>query len=460
MPEVRLSDDEREAAIVLAEGERLGASHALIFLSRKGVRYGHLPRALATLPDLVGPTELVVAEAEGGTPPQDARIELPAGNMAFAYAPEPNAQGGSAFPPPPVPQAVAPGDVVAYKVRAVPGRAGRTVTGKPLGPEPAAPRDAELEAGAGCERREAPEGLQVVATAAGNPRLEDGVVVVRPEHRIDGDLDFALGDVTFDGNVLVTGDVEPGRTILATGDVTVLGVVVGAAITAGGRVVVHGGVRNEAVLRAGTDLIAQFVEGSRVQAGRTVFVREDLTHARVEEAWNLACGGSVVGGQVRVFERVEAQNLGTRLATPTRVEVVPPPPPADPRPALMKERQELATTIAQVRMRIEEAQRVVARQGDRQKGQEAAEMLEKLVELFQGLLAKERELEGRVATATALEPVSVRPTVNVREAIHPGVAVQLGQALLRIDAEYPASSLWEAGGSIQVSPLAAKGPPS
>ncbi len=494
MPEVRLSEDERQAAIVLAEGERMGASQALIFLARRGVRYGHLPRALAALPDLVGPAELVVAEAEGELPAHDARIDMLAGNMAFAYEAEPDALDEPAFPPPPLPRVVEPGDVVAIKVRAVPGRAGRTVTGKPLAPATEVartrardaaddlvgeawelatvsgnprleigavlarpePRDAELRAGMGCEP--AGDGLRMLATLAGNPSLEDGVVVVRPEHRVEGDLTFAVGDVAFDGNVLVMGDVEPGRTIEATGDVTVLGVVVGATITAGKRIVVHGGVRNNAALQAGTDVIAQFVEGSRVRSGRWVFVREELTHGHVEEAWRLACGGGVVGGQVHVFERVEARELGTRLATPTRVEVVPPPPPPDPRLALMKERQVLATTIAQVRIRVEEAQRVVARQGThRQKGQDAAEMLEKLLELHHGLKLKDKALEARITAATAQEPAALRATVKVREAIHAGVAIQIGPAVLRIEAEYPASSLWEADGSVQVAPLVTKG---
>lgn len=452
MPSIQVSEDEREATLVLAPGEHIGSPQALIALSRKGVRYGHLPQALATLPDLEGPLSLVVAAAEPPVPPRDACLEFPAGNMAFAYAVAPGPDGEPTLALPPVPVCVAPGDRVAVKVPAAPGRPGRTVTGKPLGAEPPPPRDLELVAGPGCEL--APGGGALVATMAGNPSYEAGVVLVRPERRIDGDLTFALGDLCFDGNVLVTGDVEPGRRIEATGDVTVLGVVVGATIVAGRRVVVHRGVRHDARVEAGTDVFAQFIEGSTVRAGERVWVREDLTQAHVEMARQLYVGGCVVGGQVLVLERLEAGALGSAMAAPTRVAVVPPPPPPDPRPALVAERKELAATLAQVWIRVEEAQRVLARTGAGQRAEEVTEMLEKLLELYRGLRAKDEALVARIAAYAGHEPPVVRPSIHIRGGIHPGVTLQLGHAQLRADTEYPPSDLYEADGLVRLVPLA------
>ncbi len=452
MPTIQVSDDEREATLVLAPGERLGSSQALIALSRQRVRYGHLPKALATLPDLVGPLALVVAAAEPPEPPQDARLELPAGNMAFGYAAAPGPDGALAYPHPPVPARVAPGDVVAVKVPARPGHPGRTVTGKPLGVAPPSPRDFQLLAGPGCEV--SPCGDAVLATAAGNVVCEAGVVFVRPELRIEGDLTFAEGDLSFDGNVLVTGSVEPGRRIEASGDVTVLGVVVGATIVAGRRVVVHGGVRHDARLMAGTDVLAQFIEGSAVHAGDRVWVREDLTQAHVDAARQLSVGGCVVGGSVQVQERLEADALGSAMAAPTRVAVVPPPPPPDPRPALAAGRKELQATLSQVWIRVEEAQRVLARTGAGQRAEEAAEMLEKLLELYKGLRAKDEGIAARMAAYAGHEPPTVRPTIQIRGGIHPGVSLQLGHAMLRAETDYPASDLFEADGVVRLVPLA------
>ena len=453
MAEVLISEDERQAALALAPGERLASAQALIVLARRGVRYGHLPQALAALPDLEGPLELVVAAAEPAVPPQDARIAMPLGDMARDVDVLPAPGGELAFAVPPVPIAVQAGEVVAEKVAAMPGRPGRSVTGKALGEAPPAPREAALRVGPGASRT--PCGQRAIALIAGNASLEAGVVVVRPELRVGGDLDFAAGDVVFDGNVLVMGDVEPGRAIEATGDVTVLGVVVGARIVAGGRLVVHGGVRHEASLQAGSDVLAQFIETSTVRAGRRVLVREDLTQARVEAAWAVYVGGCRVGGQVQAYEHVEAREIGSQAAALTRVSVVPPPPPPDPRPALVRERQELGMTLAQVGIRVEEAQRVVARTGTAcQKGLDAAEMLEKLTDLHRGLEANHQALTARIAEAAAHELPTVRPTLLARDRLHAGVVIQLGHGLLRAETEYPASALSEADGAVHVTPVA------
>jgi hypothetical protein len=339
--------------------------------------------------------------------------------------------------------------VVAIKHPARPGRVGRTVTGKPLDEAPRPAADQPFAAGPGVELT--PDGLQAVATRAGNVRYAGGVVAVVPETRVSGDLAGLGEDLVVEGNLLVTGDAQGPRRLAASGDVTVLGGLEAVTIEAGGRIVIHGGVRNRCELAAGEAVVARFMEQSQVSGARVVAVRQDLTHAQLAGVAELLVGGSLVGGHVQLHERLWAHTLGGPKQTPTRVAVVPAPAPPDPRPAIARERQDLSQTLAQVRIRLDEANRVVAR---RPRDAEAAKLVQQLAMLYRSLMSKDEDLARQAAEAgqTGLEPP--RPEAEVVGGILPGVAILIGTSRLEAETAYPACLLTEGPDLIQVVPLA------
>ena len=321
MPHVLITPDDMEARLVLDAGERLDEYQALVHVARRGVRHGLLHEAIAAFPELEGPAEVVVARAVPPTPGTDACVETPLGNTAFALEPAYDAHGRAIFPELLVPTVALVGDVVAVKVPPVPGRHGRTVTGTPIGPEPAPIQDVELRAGLGTEL--AYDGLRVVATVDGNPCCVEGVVTVRPELKLGGDVDERHGDVRFGGNVTIAGDVAGEVEVLAAGDVTVLGDVMGARLASGGRVVVHGAVGKHATIIASADVVARAMANVTVRCGGTLAVREDLIVATVEGARHVIVGAAVEGGTVSASERLDARTVGGEGGTPTRLHVMP-----------------------------------------------------------------------------------------------------------------------------------------
>jgi uncharacterized protein (DUF342 family) len=313
MPEVRIDADDLTAHLILKAGERLDDYEALIHVARTGVRHGLLHEALATIADQEGPATLLVACAVEPVMGRDARIETPFGNGAFPYRPRPDANGQAHFPDLPLPCMVRVGDVVAVKIPLVTPIAGRTVTGAPYGPAPAPVQDVVLRAGLGTEL--ALDGLRVLASCDGNPSVTDGVVTVRPERHIAGELGSGETDIRYGGNLFVAGDVRGDLDLLAAGDVTVLGDVEGARVTAGGRVVVHGAITRQATVVAGTDVIARAVENATVRCVGQLIVREDLVVATVEGAALVVVGGAIAGGTISSNSRVEAHVLGRREAS-------------------------------------------------------------------------------------------------------------------------------------------------
>lgn len=290
MPHVLIRPDEMEARLVLEAGEWLSEYQALIWVARRGVRHGLLHEAIAGFPDLTGPAEVLVAQAVQPSRGVDAHVDTPLGNTAFPLEPSYDAKGRAHFPEWPIPAMARAGDVVAVKLPPVPGRPGRTVVGTPIGPPPEPPRDVALRAGLGTEL--VYDGLRVVATVDGNPACVDGVVTVRPELKIPGDIEDGHGDVRFGGNVFIAGSVSAAIEILAAGDVTVLGDVAGAQVAAGGRVVVHGTVSGHATIVASADVVARRMEHVTVRCAGTLVVREELVLTTVEGARRQIVGGA------------------------------------------------------------------------------------------------------------------------------------------------------------------------
>ena len=332
MPHVRITPDDMEARLVLEAGERLNEYQALIYIARQGVRHGLLHEAIADLPDREGPAEVVVAKAVQPERGIDAYVETPFGNTAFPIKASYDAKGRAIFPELPLPGMVQAGDVIAVKVPAMPGRPGRTVSGKPIGSPPAPTLDVQLRAGLGTEL--AYDGIRVVATVDGNPAVVDGLVTVRPERKVPGHVGPEQGDLRYGGNVFIAGDVRGPIEVLAAGDVTVLGDVENAKLAAGGRVVVHGAICRNATVVASTDVFARAIENANVRCGGTLAVREDLIVATVEGSQTVIVGASIEGGTITASERVEARDVGGASATPTRIHLVPAPPaPNRPAPA-------------------------------------------------------------------------------------------------------------------------------
>ncbi len=264
---------------------------------------------------------------------------------------------------------------------------------------------------------------------------------------IAGDLEPDGPAIDVPGDLVIEGHVERPAGINAGGDVHVLGGVQGTPVRAGGRIVVHGGVRQGAHLVAGQDVYARFVEHAAIEAGRDVVVREDLIRANVS-APRARVGGSIVGGELALLEWLVAGTLGSELAVPTYVAVVPPPPPADDGRAIARARRELAEQGLRLEILLDEHRRLA--KDPRNDGARA--MVVKLATLILHLRERDKALADQAAAQPAPAPVA-RPYVRIHGELHPGVAVRLGAQHLRSATRVPGALLLEGASAVEIAPL-------
>jgi len=131
------------------------------------------------------------------------------------------------------------GEVLAIKLMpATPGRDGRTVTGETIKAKDG--KEIELKAGKGAALLE--NGMKVVATSPGTPVLENGIISVVPILEIPGDVCAATGNIKYDGDIVIHGNIMDNMSVIAGCNITVFGNVFNANVTARGNVEVWGNV--------------------------------------------------------------------------------------------------------------------------------------------------------------------------------------------------------------------------
>ncbi|MBQ9200542.1 MAG: DUF342 domain-containing protein [Lachnospiraceae bacterium] len=164
-----------------------------------------------------------------------------------------------------------------------------------------------------------------VATVTGCVEEKPGSISVNTVYVVKGDVSLSSGNIKFDGDVEVKGDVRPRAVIEATGNVIVSGTVEAAFIKAGKDVLVKQGVLGKGIgiIEAGNDVNGKFFENVKIYAERDV---------KSNYLYNCNCiamhkviisgrRGAIVGGITSAVYGVEAAELGNKIGLRTELEV-------------------------------------------------------------------------------------------------------------------------------------------
>jgi uncharacterized protein (DUF342 family) len=129
------------------------------------------------------------------------------------------------------------------------------------------------------------------------------------------------------GNVEVIGTIRSGANLEIEGDLEVFGSVEDATIAAQGSVFIEGGFlgTGEGNITCGGDFQARFVQNQRVEAGGGVRVGKSLISSSVLSARDVVVGdstdGSIIGGQISAYNKIETALVGSRRPVMTRIAV-------------------------------------------------------------------------------------------------------------------------------------------
>ncbi|WP_459938888.1 FapA family protein [Desulfonatronum parangueonense] len=187
----------------------------------------------------------------------------------------------------------------------------------------------------------------LLATANGYVYYDpNGKIAVKTLLNVRRDVDYATGNITFVGDVVVHGSVRSGFKVKAR-NILVKGPVEGAVLEASQSIHVEAGVKgdNRAVLRAKGSIKVKFCENAMISAGKNLLVEGSCLHCKLFVGNALAVRNKLIGGETscRRMVHVRAQ-LGGGLSTMTSINL-------GYDPFLMQRLSELETTIDSLKLR-------------------------------------------------------------------------------------------------------------
>jgi hypothetical protein len=150
-------------------------------------------------------------------------------------------------------------------------------------------------------------------------------VNVLPVHEVNGNVDINTGNIDFIGNVYVKGNVEEGFSIKAEGNVEIRGRVSAAEIESGGEVIVHKGFvgKEKGIIKAQGNVKVKFVENGNIKSQKNIIISDAVMHSRLIASEDIIVAenkGLLVGGKCRAGQHIEANIIGSSMATTTKLE--------------------------------------------------------------------------------------------------------------------------------------------
>ncbi len=169
------------------------------------------------------------------------------------------------------------------------------------------------------------DGTQIFSEVDGHVTLVEDRVFVSDSMEIPADVGPSTGDLEYDGNITIKGNVVSGYTIKSHGDVIVEGVVEGAKIYADGQIILKRGIQggSKGFLQAGGNIVTKFIESAEVISGGYVQT-ESIMHSKVSARGDVTVGGKkgfITGGEVHAGNSIVCKLAGNEMETKTTLEV-------------------------------------------------------------------------------------------------------------------------------------------
>ncbi|MDE5966402.1 MAG: FapA family protein [Lachnospiraceae bacterium] len=213
------------------------------------------------------------------------------------------------------------GALLATLTPAVQGKPGKDVYGNEIAP--AKVKNLSLKYSRNISVSE--DKLQMFSDVSGDVQLVGDTVFVSDTYTVMADVDPSTGDIEYDGNVIVTGNVRTGFTIRAKGSVQVNGVVEGAYIYSGDSIVLNRGMQgmSKGYLEAENNIVAKFVESGTLTAKNNITVGS-LLHSKVKAGNDIVVNGKkafIIGGDVSAGHMIDVRSTGNQMETLTVLRV-------------------------------------------------------------------------------------------------------------------------------------------
>lgn len=292
------------------------------------------------------------------------------------------------------------------------------------------------------------DGVTLVADTAGRILYADGRVNILPVLEIMGNVDNTTGNIDFLGSVVIKGSVLSGFVVKAGDSIEVEGAVEGATLVAVNNIVLTKGVQGggNAIIEAGQDVVAKFIEMSTVSAGRDITANA-IMHSTIRCDNILTLQGKkglLVGGKATVGKKIEAKTIGSHMSTVTELEV-------GIFPRLLDKYKTLVNTMESLTKEYDKCEKVITTLSAQDIATLPDVKKKFLMDAIRTKLHLKAEInEKKVVLDDVLSKLNTTSgvTINASQVIYPGVKVTISNAVMYVRDDLSFCSLYCKDGKV------------
>lgn len=214
---------------------------------------------------------------------------------------------------------VSEGSIIARYTPAEKGKEGKNLSGKTI-PARAGKELLELK-GQGFVISE--DKQIYTALLSGKIVMENGRISIQNFLEVKEDVDLLTGDIHFDGDVLIHGNVNGGRKVYAGGNLTIEGHIEACELSAGGDVVLTRGMQGggRGIVSSGGSVSGRFFEQAEITAKGNVSANSIL-NCNIKAGGNIEIAGrqgAIIGGRVSAQGFIQASTVGNMSEVQTEL---------------------------------------------------------------------------------------------------------------------------------------------
>lgn len=300
------------------------------------------------------------------------------------------------------------GDILCKIKKPKPGKDGINIFGKVIQAEEG--EKLRIEAGKNTKSVVEDEETHIIATCDGEVHYVNNTIYIDKILTVQ-DVDASTGNLSFIGSIYIKGHVSSGFKVKASGNITVDGVVEDAKLSAGGDIVVRGGIKGSGMseIKARGDISALFIEHATVSAQKNIYA-DYVLNSSIESEQKIRLSGKrgfIIGGSAKAVEIV-ATEIGNPSYSLTKIEINYP--------------KELLQRIAEAKKEQKEYKKTIEQQEQKIKSSNSEEAQ---IILFRTKMAAKRlevklnELEARLKEIKSNATIGVQ----VKEQLYPNVTI-------------------------------------
>ncbi|MBE7720290.1 MAG: DUF342 domain-containing protein [Lacrimispora celerecrescens] len=332
-------------------------------------------------------------------------------------------------------QSVKEGEVISTITLAVPGENGMTITGHPY---PCVIKGTNVPIPSGRNTSLTEDRTLLISRRTGHVTFANGKFQVDPLLKINGNIDNSTGNLDYDGDIFITGDVRNGFSVKATGRIDIRGSVEGAQITAQGAITIASGMsgNGRGVLTSDSDIKCRYLEHCTVSAKGNVYA-ESIINSKIESGQDIIVTsgmGVIIGGSLLASNSINARIIGSkvrRLITELIIANI---------PKNVEESSRLTREMEQLRHNMSEVRKNITYLETTQR-QDKQLLLDSLKQASAYLNLREQEITNRLNEITATD--REQSGIIQCQQLLPVVRIKIGSSSLLVQEEYSRSIIYK-----------------